>query len=830
MNAVIRVGAGVRTLSAACAWRRVGRAATLPAFLVAGVIASLAGGVPLSAQTPSANTLAHFDSAFFAWDRGEYVQALERIERILTGPDAAAMLRPVAVLTGEPYRVSPLATDGRAAAWSPDGRLAAFESGTGAATLTHLVELRADGPQPVATLPGARAAFSPDGNSVALLRIPRSPELDRLREQEARALAARDGAALRTLRARIAELESTTARVVVHDLASGSETDRSPGAAALRALRVAFAGDGSLLLVAAPTGMPDRPQILVLPERGSPIPLHSLDAAAGLVLLTGSPAHVVFTIGVDRVGVHELATGRLRVLQGRSPALSADGSTMAYLAPGPQLAPELRRGEAATGADGRGSGGATSLMVLRLDGGSEPALVHRTTLPISPPAVSPGGGRIAYSLVLRDDWEVFVVNADGSGERRVTREIQHDLFPAFLSEDRLIAMKGEARHRRMYLYDLAEERLARIAQATLPGRDARTGTRLFHNNTLRTVAPQYEWVPGPDGTRILVVADRDGDTLSPERGVYLVDLTRPVTRDEVLARVRANLAAERDLRERGHRLFAPIEDAVRQAVAQVDVARVHDHAHALYQLGPKHVRDEGNRLAVEYLANALRRMGYEPELQWFEPAPGVRVANVVATLRGTADPGRVHVISSHFDSVEGSPGADDNSSGTTALLEAARVLAGRPQPGTIRFAFLNAEEVGLLGAREFVRLAQTRGDRIHTVLNNDMVGWTRSHRLDNTIRYSNAAIRDVQHAAAIGFSDLITYDSRYVRNTDAHVFHDAYGDIIGGIGSYPILGNPHYHQRHDILEMIDHRLVAEVAKTTVATLMLLANRPDLVGP
>jgi hypothetical protein len=52
-----------------------------------------------------------------------------------------------------------------------------------------------------------------------------------------------------------------------------------------------------------------------------------------------------------------------------------------------------------------------------------------------------------------------------------------------------------------------------------------------------------------------------------------------------------------------------------------------------------------------------------------------------------------------------------------------------------------------------------------------------------------------------------------------------YGDIVGGIGSYPILGNPHYHQSHDILETINHRLVAEVSKTTAASIMLLASSP-----
>ena len=205
--------------------------------------------------------------------------------------------------------------------------------------------------------------------------------------------------------------------------------------------------------------------------------------------------------------------------------------------------------------------------------------------------------------------------------------------------------------------------------------------------------------------------------------------------------------------------------------------------------------------------------------------PEVRTANVVAMLRGTSDPDVVYVASSHFDSNTRSPGADDDSSGSTSLLEAARVLAGRPMPATIQFAFFTGEEAGLLGSREFVRRAVENGVHIAGALNNDMVGFANDHRLDNTIRYSNDGIRDIQHAAAFLFTDLITYDAKYYKSTDAQAYYDAYGDIVGGIGSYPILASPHYHQSHDVLETINQQLVAEVAKTTVATLMLLASSP-----
>src|SRR6185369_13008798 len=62
------------------------------------------------------------------------------------------------------------------------------------------------------------------------------------------------------------------------------------------------------------------------------------------------------------------------------------------------------------------------------------------------------------------------------------------------------------------------------------------------------------------------------------------------------------------------------------------------------------------------------------------------------------------LLGAHFDAVPNAPGADDNGSGTAALLEIARVLHGRTVRRTIRMVFFNLEEIGLKGSVEYVRL------------------------------------------------------------------------------------------------------------------------------
>jgi hypothetical protein len=439
-------------------------------------------------------------------------------------------------------------------------------------------------------------------------------------------------------------------------------------------------------------------------------------------------------------------------------------------------------------------------------------LMASSAAPIQHPALSPDGTKLAYMLREGISWDLHMVHtADGTGER-LSFDIQHELFPHFLNNEKVLGMMGEARHRRSHIYDV----------------NTKAFYRLFHNNSVRTVSMENAWAPGADGRFMLVVAQRDGNTISPEQGVYMVRIGDRIEHETLVKRLQENLDAERSLLAKAKELYDPVYDAVRDATREINITRLYTYQKALYDFGSKHMTMPGNRKASEYIYETLKSFGYEPEMQWFNPAEGIETANVIARLEGTTHPGVVYILSSHFDSVLGSPGADDNSSGTAVLLEAARVLAQNPQPATIIFAALTAEESGLLGAREFVRVAEEEGLRVSGVINNDMMGWTRHHRLDNTIRFSNYGIRDVQHSGAILFTDLITYDSRYYRNTDAHVFFDAYGDVIGGIGSYPILGNPNYHQPTDRLETINHKLVQEVSRSTTATLMLLSNAPSKV--
>jgi len=751
---------------------------------------------PLAAQVtrpaPPALTAAQaLERATLLWDAGNYPAALEGLARLLQTPQPAEMLEPIALLTGEWFATTPLAEDGRNVRISADGRFGAWEIGSGSATQVSVVSL-ADGAQ-VARVRGRSFAFAPDGHAAVFVQPQDGPALAAAQALQAQAAASGDRAAILAATREVARQEIAASRVVLLDLATGLERrlDHPPLRQAVvawgpdsRALWLVTAGNGEQTTLVQ-HGLDGRIRAFETPGE---VPANLLLPAGGLWL--------VYASGADSLVVRGIVTGSVRRLAGRSVQVAQDGSALVAM---------------------HTAQGRTRVWTLSLDQeDAEPVTVFETPLRVENPVIAPDGGRVAFSVMYEDDWELAVSEVDDPGVRRLTREIQHDRMPRFLTTDRILAVMGEGRHRRSHLYDVAS--------------GART--RLFHNNTVRTIAPEYEWAATADGTTLLVVADRDGDTVSPERGVYLMDLNRPVTQDELLARVESSLAEERALRSRAEAMFRPIAPLVRRLTDSVSTTRLYGYQRALAQFDSRFITRPGNNLAGTWLAETFLSFGYAPEYQWFQPpaliASGGQTANVVATLLGTTHPELVYVLGSHYDSVDQGPGADDNASGTAVLLETARILAGNPLPATVVFVAFTGEEGGLLGATEFARRAAENGLDVRGALNNDMLGWSNDHRLDNTIRYSNPGIRDVQHAAALGFSRLITYDSRYYQSTDADPMFRAWGNVIGGIGSYPVLGNPHYHQRTDRLNTINQQLVTETAKANVAALTYLASSPSPV--
>ncbi|MER3546848.1 MAG: peptidase M28, partial [Rhodanobacteraceae bacterium] len=112
------------------------------------------------------------------------------------------------------------------------------------------------------------------------------------------------------------------------------------------------------------------------------------------------------------------------------------------------------------------------------------------------------------------------------------------------------------------------------------------------------------------------------------------------------------------------------------------------------------------------------------------PKDGVEVVDVVAIQRGISDPDRVIVITGHLDSRRSdvmdatgdAPGADDDASGVSALIEAARVLSKYKFAATLVYSADSGEEQGLYGGQIIAQYAVDHGWKVEADLNNDIVG------------------------------------------------------------------------------------------------------------
>lgn len=157
---------------------------------------------------------------------------------------------------------------------------------------------------------------------------------------------------------------------------------------------------------------------------------------------------------------------------------------------------------------------------------------------------------------------------------------------------------------------------------------------------------------------------------------------------------------------RGCSLFSGLfEEDLRQIVEKVSI--------------PRHFVSErqSNQLVGKWIEDEFQRMGYQTFLNG-------EAENIVASFSCSPKQWRV-LLGAHYDSVPGSPGADDNGSAIAALLSTAKALASLSNPGIVFVAF-NREEENLRGSTEFVKSIAPYGHSIELAHILEMVGFSSS--------------------------------------------------------------------------------------------------------
>jgi hypothetical protein len=196
--------------------------------------------------------------------------------------------------------------------------------------------------------------------------------------------------------------------------------------------------------------------------------------------------------------------------------------------------------------------------------------------------------------------------------------------------------------------------------------------------------------------------------------------------------------------------------------------------------------------------------------------------NVIAETPG-GEQGRVVMAGGHLDSVAGGPGINDNGSGVATLIEAAEAIGPDPPGARVRLAFWGAEELGLLGSRQYVRsLARDERQRIRAYINLDMVGSPNpvpalysdgDARLARVLR--GAADAPLGKVGAGGSSDHAPFEEAGVPVNGLYT-----GSSERGPRERP--RDPCYHLACDTLGNVDRPVLLRMARTAAEALRRLS--------
>lgn len=240
----------------------------------------------------------------------------------------------------------------------------------------------------------------------------------------------------------------------------------------------------------------------------------------------------------------------------------------------------------------------------------------------------------------------------------------------------------------------------------------------------------------------------------------------------------------------------------------------------------RHKNNAANELAKDYIRQKLQQYGLNTTIQNFSTTGN----NVLGTKLGTQYPNRKFIICAHYDNMPSgsvAPGADDNASGTAAVIEAARVLSQYSFPYTLVFALWDEEEQGLVGATYYATQARNANDSILGVINMDMIAYDTNN--DNKAEIHNRAVAnsvelyqkmvEVNSTYGVGIS-IINKNPGITASDHAAFWNRNYGAILLIEDNNDF--NAYYHTVNDLLQYFNIPYFVKMSKLAIATFTTLA--------
>ena len=281
------------------------------------------------------------------------------------------------------------------------------------------------------------------------------------------------------------------------------------------------------------------------------------------------------------------------------------------------------------------------------------------------------------------------------------------------------------------------------------------------------------------------------------------------------------------------------------------------HVHFLaHDIGERNIWHPAALHATQdYLEQTWLNQNYAVEKQTYMEQD-VQCANLEITHKGDSHAEQSILIGAHYDTVRGSPGANDNASGVAVLLELSRLFNSLPTEITIRFvAFVNEEApfffLSSQGSRIYAKAARQHGDDIQLMIALETMGYYRTdpysqkypplfrffypNRADFISLVSNFRSRRIMRKLAQAFRDSTDFPLEHVA-TFGFIPGVAWSDHLSfwmqGYKALMVTDTafyryPHYHSATDTTDKLDYVRLAQVCDGLFKAVNILANDPNL---
>lgn len=260
------------------------------------------------------------------------------------------------------------------------------------------------------------------------------------------------------------------------------------------------------------------------------------------------------------------------------------------------------------------------------------------------------------------------------------------------------------------------------------------------------------------------------------------------------------------------------------------------------ELAGRETGTEGIEKAAQYIEVVFEEHDLQPFFDTYRHNFTIQETqgfNLVGMVEGT-DPqlkNEFIIIGAHYDhvgleeAVEGDEianGANDNASGTTAVLELAKYFAARPPKRSILFTLFSAEEMGLVGAKELAKSLKAKGIDLYTMFNIEMIGVPMEGRAYKAYLTgydaSNMAEKFNEYAGenVVGFLPEAKQYSLFQRS-DNYPFYREFKIPAQTISTFDFTNYPYYHHVDDEFELMDTVHMEELIEAIIPGLIKMAN-------